>query len=191
MVDRVRPLKIEDASHGTQTDFFPTETTPAQDYLDARGLTLQDATSDDAAVRVEREATTGKLKFVDSNFPAGKTLAELAASGSGVSEATHVALRQLIHFIDDGPGDGFASGAHKVVTGGAFPTAVTWWTSSAQTHKIVEKIITRSGGGATNVTPTPIVWRMYDADGSTILATVSDAVTYSGVFETSRTRTIS
>lgn len=103
----------------------------------------------------------------------------------------HKALRQLIHFIDDGPAEGFTSGAFKEVIGGVFPTTVTWWTSAAKTAKIVQKTITRSGGGATNVAPTPIVWRVYDTDGSTVLATVSDAIVYSGAFETSRTRTIS
>jgi hypothetical protein len=31
---------------------------------------------------------------------------------------------------------------------------------------------------------------VYDTDGSTVLATVTDAITYGGVFETDRTRTI-
>lgn len=190
MVDRVRPLKIEDSGSGTETDFFPTETNPHEDYIDTRGLTLQDASSNDEVVRVEREATTSKLKFYDTNYPSGKTLAELATAGSGVLEATHKALRQLIHFIDEGPGDGFASGAYKEISGGAFPTSIIWWTSAAKTHKIVEKTVTRSGGGATNVAPTPVVWRIYDVDGVTVLATISDAIVYSGVFETGRTRTI-
>jgi hypothetical protein len=108
-----------------------------------------------------------------------------------VWKSAHAAVRHLIHFIDEGPAEGFASGAYKEVIGGAFPTSVIWWESSSKLKKIVEKIITRSGGGATNVKPTPIVWKVYDTDGSTVLATVSDAITYSGVFETARTRTIS
>lgn len=111
-------------------------------------------------------------------------------TGSGISAADHKTLRQLIHFIDSGPAEGFASGAYKEVTGGVFPTSVIWYTDATKTSKIVEKTITRSGGGATNVKPTPVVWKIYDTDGTTVLATVSDAITYSGVFETSRTRTI-
>ena len=72
-----------------------------------------------------------------------------------------------------------------------FPTSVIWWETAAKLKKVVEKTITRSGGGATNVAPTPIVWEVYDTDGATVLATVSDAITYSGVTEVSRTRTIS
>jgi hypothetical protein len=107
--------------------------------------------------------------------------------------SAHPILRQLIHFIDNGPAEGFASAAFRETLPAAspFPTSVIWWESAAKLKKIVEKTITRSGGGATNVTPTPIVWKVYDTDGSTVLATVSDAITYSGVFETSRTRTIS
>jgi hypothetical protein len=73
--------------------------------------------------------------------------------------------------------------------GGVFPTSVIWWESSAKLKKIVEKTITRTGTG-TNVAPTPIVWKIYDTDGSTVLVTVTDTITYNGVFETDRTRTI-
>ena len=106
-------------------------------------------------------------------------------SGTGLSEATHRTLRQLIHFIDEGPAEGFASGAYRSITGTVFPTAIVWWTSAAQTSKIVEKLITYTGAF-----PTTIQWKMYDVDGSTVLATVTDAISYSGAFETSRTRTI-
>lgn len=110
--------------------------------------------------------------------------------GGGLTPADHQRLRQLIHFIDEGPAGGFTSGAYKETVGGVFPTSVTWYEDATKTKKIVEKTITRSGGGATNVKPTPIVWRMYATDGTTVIETTSDAVTYSGAFEVSRTRTI-
>jgi hypothetical protein len=138
-------------------------------------------------------ATPGGVKFNGTTFRMRDSTGvfDPSVGSGGLSEAAHKALRQLIHFIDDGPAEGFASGAFKEVIGGLFPTSVIWWTSAAKTHKIVEKIITRSGGGATNVSPTPVVWKVYDADGSTVLATVSDAIAYSGAFEASRIRTIS
>jgi len=122
------------------------------------------------------------------------TASSLSVGGSpGVSESSHETLRQLIHFIDEGPADGFASGAYKEIlpTGNPFPTSVTWYVDNTKAKKIVEKLITRSGGGATNVAPTPVVWKVYATDGTTVLHTVSDAITYSGSFETTRTRTIS
>ena len=41
----------------------------------------------------------------------------------------------------------------------------------------------------TGITPTTEVWKMYDTDGTTVLVTLTDAITYSGVFEATRTRT--
>jgi hypothetical protein len=107
-----------------------------------------------------------------------------------VTANQHRVLRHLIHFIGEGPADGFVSGAYKETIGGAFPTSIIWWESSGKTKKIVEKTITRSGGVATRIKPTPIIWKVYDTDGTTILGTVEDNITYSGVFENTRTRTI-
>jgi len=107
------------------------------------------------------------------------------STGGGITEATHKALRQLIHFIEDGPADGFASGAYRETTGTVFPTAIIWWESSSKLQKIVERTITWAG-----VNVTTDEWKIYDTDGTTLLVTVSDAISYSGVFETNRTRTI-
>jgi len=108
-------------------------------------------------------------------------------SGSGLSESQHRVLRQLIHFIEEGPAGGFASGAYKetLPSGNPFPTSMIWWESSSKLKKIVERTVTWTGP-----LPTTDEWKVYDTDGSTVLATVSDAISYSGPFETSRTRTI-
>jgi len=110
-------------------------------------------------------------------------------SGGGLSEEQHKTLRHLIHFIDDGPGDGFASGAFKEILpqGNPFHTSETWYVSAAKTNKIVELIITRGSGQK----PILEIWNIYDTDGSTILASISDAISYTGPFEDSRTRVIS
>lgn len=104
------------------------------------------------------------------------------------SDEQHAALRQLIHLADnDGPFEGFASGAYEetLPLGSAFPTSITWWTSSAKTHKIVENTVTYN----LNFTIATDTWKSYDTDGSTVLATFTDTFTYSGVFIASRTRT--
>ena len=100
----------------------------------------------------------------------------------------HKSLRHLIHFIDDGPACGFASGAYKetLPSGDPFPTQAIWWESSSKLKKIVELNLTRN----TNKTPATEEWKMYDTDGSTVLCTVTDTITYSGQYETARTRTI-
>lgn len=105
-------------------------------------------------------------------------------SGAGLTADQHRVLLQLIHFIDEGPADGFATGATKTVTGTVFPTQNLW--RRADSTKLVEQNITWTG-----VLPTTLQWKMYAADGSTVLATVTDTVAYSGVFETGRTRAIS
>jgi hypothetical protein len=108
-------------------------------------------------------------------------------SGAGLSEAAHKALRQLIHFIDDGPAEGFATGAFKETTGTVFPTFVAWYVagSTPPAGLIVSLTVTWTG-----IVPTTEVWKMYDTDGSTVLVTVTDTISYSGIFETSRTRAI-
>jgi hypothetical protein len=108
--------------------------------------------------------------------------------GSGITANEHATLRQLIHFIDEGPGDGFLSGAYKIVTGQPFPTSIVWYLSLSMTQKLVEKLITYNP----NKTPAVITWHMYATDGVTIVHTVTDTITYvSGAFEASRTRAIS
>lgn len=105
------------------------------------------------------------------------------------SPKKHRRLRQLIHFIDDGPSSGFLSGAYREIlpAGDPFPTQVVWWESSGKVKKIVETNITR----LSNKQPSVIEWKMYDEDGSTVLETVTDSIVYqNNIFELSRTRTI-
>jgi len=189
--DRVQSVVFESAAKGGDAaDNFisPAELDPQEDALEAAGYIVQDATNRDEAVFIDRNGND--LRFFDISNPAGVTLTDVIAGVGALTEAAHKALRQLIHFINDGPAESFASGAFKEVTGGFFPTSRIWWESTSKLKKIVEKTITRSGGGATNVKPTPIEWKMYDTDGSTVLVTVSDAITYSGIAEVSRIRTI-
>jgi hypothetical protein len=112
---------------------------------------------------------------------------ELSLNATGISENQHTALRQLIHFISEGPATGFASGAYKEILPEAapFPTSVIWYTSPTKTNKIVEKTIVYN----LNKTPHTITWKMYDAS-NVLLATVIDTIAYNGIFEVNRTRTI-
>ena len=41
MVDKVKPLKIETSSGGTQIDVYPTETNVTQDYISAKGMSFE------------------------------------------------------------------------------------------------------------------------------------------------------
>jgi len=112
-----------------------------------------------------------------------------SGGGGGITPFEHETLRQLIHFIDEGPGDGFASGAFKenLPSGSPFPTSVTWYLDVGKTKKLVEKFITYTN----TAFPTTIHWNMYDFDGVTIVHTVIDTITYNSAFEATRTRAIS
>lgn len=113
----------------------------------------------------------------------------LDIGGGILTPAEHQVLRQLIHFIDEGPGDGFASGAFKEIlpTASPFPTSTTWYTDVTLTQKIVEKLIVYNASKF----PITITHNMYDTDGVTIVHTVEDMITYNGAFESTRVRTIS
>lgn len=179
-INRTNPLK-NDSDEGFEEDFDSN-----LDAVDARGLYVQNDSSDDTAVVITRDAGNN-LTFTDPVLGLTKTLSQLSAGGSGITEGAHQALRQLIHFIDDGPASGFASGAYRetLPASNPFPTSATWYEDNTKAKKIVEKLITYTGPIATTVQ-----WKVYDTDGTTVLATVTDSVSYSGVFETSRTRTI-
>jgi hypothetical protein len=110
-------------------------------------------------------------------------------TGTGISEAEHKSLRQLIHLADEGgPFEGFTTGAVQETLPSAtpFPTSIVWWTDAAKTAKILEEAVTYNS----NSTIATDNWKVYDVDGSTLMAEITDAITYSGVFELSRVRTI-
>jgi hypothetical protein len=102
----------------------------------------------------------------------------------------HQVLRQLIHFINDGPADGFASGAYKEMTpiGSPFPTYIAWYFDFSKSQKIVDKTLILNP----QKSPTTITWNVYQENGINIAHTVIDSIIYDsgGVFEVSRTRTI-
>ena len=109
-------------------------------------------------------------------------------SGGGLTPFEHETLRQLIHFIDEGPGDGFASGAIKKTRplGSILPTSIIWYLDSSLTTKLVEKTIVWAG-----IVPATITWKVYNVDGVTVAHTVSDSITYvNTIFEDTRVRTI-
>ena len=79
--DRVRVLKIEKPSTGgTQTDVYPTDININEDAVDARGVVLQNDSSNDETVIISRDAA-GNMTFDDAANSI-KTLTELSAAGS-------------------------------------------------------------------------------------------------------------
>jgi hypothetical protein len=101
-----------------------------------------------------------------------------------------VDYRKLLYLADGvgGPMEGFASGhvRETLPTGSPFPTVIIWWTNAAKLFKLVQKDITFTS----IFLPTQVKWTLFQADGVTVLRTVTDVITYSGIFETDRTRTV-
>lgn len=95
-------------------------------------------------------------------------------------------LNKLLFYVNEGPVEGFSIG-YKEIIGQPFPTNVTWYSDPLNTKKIVEKIIIRNPIKM----PTSITWNLFDSDGTTIIKSLTDSITYtSNVFETSRVRVI-
>lgn len=140
---------------------------------------------------VIEESDIDLLQFNDEQkafLQAAGVIKGLEVTGIGsLTEDQHDALHQLIHFINEGPGTGFASGAYKEILpiASPFPTSIIWYTDSSKSIKIVEKLLVYNP----NRTPTTITWKMYN-NGS-VIVTLVDTITYSGQFEISRTRTYS
>lgn len=129
------------------------------------------------------------LRFRDITNPGtdgkGYTLTEVLAGIGGLTETGHKVLRQLIHWIPDGPGDGFSTSPYKeIVWSGAFKDSEIWWESSDKLKKLFEHTMTWTG-----VNKTGEIWTLYKTDGSSPHARATDAITYSGVFPQTRTRT--
>ncbi|RLC88633.1 MAG: hypothetical protein DRJ03_01805 [Chloroflexi bacterium] len=140
MVDRISPLKIEGpASGGSQTDDFPTSASRNEDFVDCRGVTVQDDTSNDDLVRVSRDGDD--MTFLDKNNTV-KTLTELLASGGGLTPTTHAVLDQLVHALAEDYYEEYTRSGNKV-------TNITVWTDSGKTTKIREEQYTYTGNKIT------------------------------------------
>ena len=131
-------------------------------------------------------ATPGALGELGRDANGNLLIYDGAAVQTVSSSGTHKALRDLIHLAFHGPMDGFPSGAHRTITGQPFPTLMEWWFDNTMTQRYLDLTITRNA----QKNPTSEVWRIYAADGTTVLATVTDTITYTGGFETSRTRSV-
>jgi len=119
-----------------------------------------------------------------SGFVFNEEGAVFGPASSFLTSGSHPRLRQLIHLAENGPYEGFVGGSTLDIGPQPYPTASIW--KEANGAKLVEKLWTRSA----NKSPTIITWKVYAANGVTVLTTVTDTITYQGAFETSRTRTI-
>jgi len=76
-MDRVKPLKVERiATGGSQDNVYPHDLDPNQDGMEARGLILQNDTSEDTNVEISRDSSDN-MTFKDGVVAGTKTLTDL------------------------------------------------------------------------------------------------------------------
>lgn len=111
----------------------------------------------------------------------------ISASATVARWVSHKTMRDLAHFVESGPADGFASGAYEEILpdGDPFPTSDIWYESAAKAKKIVSLDTTYNANKTINTE----VWKTYDIDGITPLVTMTDTYGYSGIFVSSVART--
>jgi len=76
MVDKIKPLKLEDPSNGTEFDMVPTETNPTEDYIASKGVAFEN--SDNTTI----QGDSGVMKFKDTDVTTEVSLQELVSSAS-------------------------------------------------------------------------------------------------------------
>jgi len=164
-VDRVKPLKLESPeTGGVETDDFPTSLDTSEDFVDCRGVAIQNDTSDDDVVLVSRDVS-GNLTLQDA-VTSLKTLAQLAA-GTGMTEEQHRVLDQLVHDLAENYFEEYTYSSGNV-------TNVTTWETSGKLKKIREEQYTYSSGKVSQA-----VTIQYDGSGNEV-ERLTETYTYSG-----------
>lgn len=141
MVDKVRPLKFESpASGGTQTDTFPTETNPAEDYISTKGIALEG--QDGRTIDLD---SNGDIRFKDATNTSGRTLKSITDQiGTKADKTTTVSAGAGL----TGGGD---LSANRTISMPDVGTAGSYGTADK-----VNFLTTDSKGRVTGVTPTLI-----------------------------------
>lgn len=96
MVDKVKVLKIEDATNGTEINFGPTESDPTEDYAAVKGIAFEN--SDNTLIYGD----SGKMTFKD------------------IEVTTDITLKQILDRITNSASPGFTWGRSGNVSSGAW-----------------------------------------------------------------------
>jgi len=99
-------------------------------------------------------------------------------------------IRQILILESQGPMEGFGTGSLfyscSYEENKPFVSSSCWYTDISKSQKIFEKIFIRNSKHIAE----QIVYKVYNEDGVTVKTTITDIVTYDGVFEQSRQRNI-
>jgi len=92
-MDKIRPLKIENTTDGSQDDQgYPTEVNPSEDYVSCKGISFENSDGH----TIDRDVT-GELRFID---PVNGTilLSELSKTNhvdGGFANSVYLAVQKL------------------------------------------------------------------------------------------------
>jgi len=129
---------------------------------------------------------TGKINIAAHNVQ--DAIGELDTAA--INDAQHRVLRHLIHFVEtNSPGDGFGVGPYYCETNyqaNVFPIDETWYETSAK----LKRICRWEGTYNINKTFATEKWIVYKSDGVNPAADATDTISYVGVIESNRTRTL-
>lgn len=89
-VDKVKPLKIEESTDGTENNLFPTETDPSEDYLAAKGVALENLDT----FRLEKLGRTIQALYPDSTVAITYTSDQIT-SASFYNSATQINANRI------------------------------------------------------------------------------------------------
>lgn len=96
--------------------------------------------------------------------------------------------RRMILLDGGGPFEGYPAAFREcLMHRKVFPSASIWYTDATKTSRIFEQELIYLGK---SIVPTQSIRRVYDVDGTTVLATATDTIFYDGVFEVSRSRVV-
>ena len=128
---------------------------------------------------------SGAIGNIDTLLSGGSS-GNYLSSGGGISPNwVDDDLVRRIWKLWNGGFEGY-SGSYREVSGGIFPTSVIWYMDSSKGLKIIEKLYTYND----NKTISSIVWKLYSS-GGILVRTITESISYSGIFESSRVRIIS
>jgi hypothetical protein len=71
MADKIKPLKFETLTDGSQFDPFPTETNPTEDFIAAKGMAFENSEG------TQVYSVSGQMRFKDSEVTTPTSLYDL------------------------------------------------------------------------------------------------------------------
>jgi hypothetical protein len=157
-MDNVKPLKYENSVDGSQNDDYPTEVSPTEDYITAKGFSFENL-------------KTHYLKIIENEISITDTISGTRKLSEFLIPQTHKILDQLVHDIAEN------SYTEIIKTNGKVSNMILW-TNSNKLEKIREINISRVSGKVNE-----IVTKQYNS--GSLVETYTETFTRTGTSVTS------